>query len=365
MHIPAQKRKSNESNSGNSSRSRSSSLCSTNSDSSRKSSLSTPSPEILHEVKIELERKDPVEIENRKPKKKVSVPNGFTNNNEGKIASVINDSQRQGKQKKSEKSSKLFSRHAEEKPKQENPVANVIIQEVSILEDNEERPGGKDQSGKPKRKAKPVQVKKEKEPSKPQQTPVKASDNARQLNNEEENVDHDPSFITVGPKSSQKSRKSTKTDNLIYSYGGSLDKLDEISISGPRPEVRDTTNLQKPSKSEMSKTDRKHGQKRKSSQPTPTSAHGKILYDANGKVIFDTPTSPHAIAAAVVEAALEKSLGSKHKKGKGKLEKASSAGSTPTSPASLSGSSRSSSYSSIVSNDGANGGVWRLGTGGN
>ena len=65
----------------------------------------------------------------------------------------------------------------------------------------------------------------------------------------------------------------------------------------------------------------------------------------------DTPTSPHAIAAAVVEAALEKNSGSKSKKNKGKLEKTHSAGSTPTSLESLSESSRSSSYSSIVSDN--------------
>ena len=76
-----------------------------------------------------------------------------------------------------------------------------------------------------------------------------------------------------------------------------------------------------------------------------------MIYDSNGKLHSDTPTSPHAFAAAVVEKALEKSSGSKTKKSKGKLEKTMSAGSTPTSLESLSESSRSSSYSSIVSND--------------
>lgn len=76
-----------------------------------------------------------------------------------------------------------------------------------------------------------------------------------------------------------------------------------------------------------------------------------MLYDSNGKFHADTPTSPHAFAAAVVEKALEKNSGSKSRKSKGKLEKTMSAGSTPTSLESLSENSRSSSYSSIVSND--------------
>lgn len=77
----------------------------------------------------------------------------------------------------------------------------------------------------------------------------------------------------------------------------------------------------------------------------------KVIYDSNGKLITDIPTSPHAIAAAVVEAALEKSTGNKNKRHKARLEKTASAGSTPTSVESLSESSRSSSYSSIVNND--------------
>ena len=59
---------------------------------------------------------------------------------------------------------------------------------------------------------------------------------------------------------------------------------------------------------------------------------------------MDIPTSPHAIAAAIVEAALVKSQ--QKKKSKSKHEKL--VGSAPTSPTGLSASSRSSSYSSIV-----------------
>ena len=81
------------------------------------------------------------------------------------------------------------------------------------------------------------------------------------------------------------------------------------------------------------------------------SSFPKVIYDANGKMHSETPTSPHAIAAAVVEAALERNSSSKTKRGKSKLEKTMSAGSTPTSLESLSESSRSSSYSSIVSSE--------------
>ena len=138
---------------------------------------------------------------------------------------------------------------------------------------------------------------------------------------DDRNEEKPPGFTTVQGKAKTK-KKMADIPTPTY-YGNTLDKLDEISLSGPRPDGKD---IQRKS----SKTEHKTKQSRK-----------KVPFQPE-KLIMDTPTSPHAIAAAIVEAALVKSQQKKKTKNKGENS------SGPTSPSGLSASSRSSSYSSIV-----------------
>jgi len=80
---------------------------------------------------------------------------------------------------------------------------------------------------------------------------------------------------------------------MEYSGHGTMDKLDEISLNGPRPDAypRKTTARQ-----EVLKNNKMNRAKK-------TAYH----HEKERLTSSDTPTSPHAIAAAIVEAALHKS----------------------------------------------------------
>ena len=141
---------------------------------------------------------------------------------------------------------------------------------------------------------------------------------------DDQRIDEKPiGFTTVQGKTKTK-KKIVDMPTPIY-YGNTLDNLDEISLSGPRPDGKDIP---------------RHSNR--SEYRTKSHPRKKLPFQQE-KLIMDTPTSPHAIAAAIVEAALVKSQQKKKSK---KNEKSS--GSGPNSPSGLSASSRSSSYSSIV-----------------
>ena len=153
---------------------------------------------------------------------------------------------------------------------------------------------------------------------------------------EDDMEDKSDGFHVVESKSSSKTKKQKPEapSALFNGTGGTMDKLDEISLSGPKPDIA----TQKYGKNESKA---KAPAKKRISSPDSFQRY-------EDKYVANTPTSPHALAAATVEAAVVKSM--QNKKKKGKIEKSLSAGNNgPVSPQSLSDGSRSSSYSSIVS----------------
>ena len=151
---------------------------------------------------------------------------------------------------------------------------------------------------------------------------------------EDERVDEKPSgFTTVESKGRVKKKAELTQSNSYPITGGTshLDKLDEISLSGPRPDVKE--------------------QQRKNTKNENKQKHRKKVPHDKERLVMDTPTSPHAIAAAIVDAALQQ------KKKKNRGSKGETSPSSPTSPAGL--SSRSSSYSSIISDVTKNGDIGR------
>eukprot|EP00795_Rhopilema_esculentum_P000911 gene911-10667_t len=359
LHLPLQKKGSNEISPVSFSRSRSSSTTSSTSEISLKSTTSTPSFEAPKEFRIESEKKD-TETEAKKTKSRHHGSNESIGHLEEKPRS---DSQRQGRHRRSEKEARNRRGNNdmhERRPYEEIPASNIVIKEVSILDTENERSL---LAARSKKKTKSGSKKDAKEQKKQQtstthaQPMVKEPQSGMKLYDFELASQQIPenAFTKVESKAHKLLRKGNKVepapDTVIYH--GSLDRLDEISISGPRPDGRDkgSRNELKVKQDNSKRTD--VGQKRKLQQPVQqlVAQGNKVIYDANGKMHSETPTSPHAIAAAVVEAALERNSSSKIKRGKSKLEKTMSAGSTPTSLESLSESSRSSSYSSIVSSE--------------
>jgi len=369
LHLPLQKRSSNEASPTSGPRSRSSSTTSSTSEISLKSTTSTPSYEVPKDFRLEPDRKD----SDSEAKRRKSKEHG-SNESIGHL----DEKPKVETQRKSRKSEKE-ARHRrgnnemfERKPYEEIPASNIVIQEVSILDEE----SSKATVGRQKKKLKSAPKKETKELKKQQQQQQKQQQQQQQTISKEvkpklslidtslvgQQNSSDSSFTKVESRAHKLLRKGNKVEpapmvsNVTHS--DSIDRLDEISISGPRPDGRDLirTSRNEPS----SKTKQDSGKRndipprKKSQQNAPQLAQqqgSKIIYDSNGTLHSDTPTSPHAFAAAVVEKALEKSGGSKSRKNKGKLEKTMSAGSTPTSLDSLSESSRSGSYSSIVSNE--------------
>jgi len=117
-------------------------------------------------------------------------------------------------------------------------------------------------------------------------------------NNDEERIEEKPvGFTTVEGKGKVKKKMDLIHSNSYPLQGSNtLDRLDEISLSGPRPDGKEQP--RKPIKSNESK-----------------SKNRKKLPHQHDRLVMDTPTSPHAIAAAIVEAALVKSQQKKKSKG--------------------------------------------------
>ena len=124
-----------------------------------------------------------------------------------------------------------------------------MIQEFDILEPEFDRSF----VAKQKKKAKSMQRKESKEQKKQQQQQqqrqiVHEPRPAMKLNDfhlVDSLHNHDSSFTKVESKSQKLLRKGNKGESSPMNnnglYNGSLDKLDEISISGPRPDARDSS----------------------------------------------------------------------------------------------------------------------------
>ncbi len=246
LHLTLQKRNSNEPVSLITSRSRSSSFCSTTSDTSLKSATSTPSSETILEAANEFERRER-EHDNRRMKKKEHSSNESmtsyspAGDDKGKIKE--SESHRHGKHRKSDKDSRNRKQNADIRVYEES-ASNVVIQEFSILEPGVDR----GVVSKPKKKVKPAQRKEPKETKKqqqPQQPIVYEPQPSMKLRDFElfEAGHHDNSFTKVESKSQKFLRKGNKVEPAPFNnnpgYSESLDRLDDIQISGPRPDMRD------------------------------------------------------------------------------------------------------------------------------
>ena len=105
-----------------------------------------------------------------------------------------------------------------------------------------------------------------------------------------------PGFTTIENKT-----KGNKNKRMEYSGQGNMDRLDEISLNGPRPDAV--------KENPMKKSNNKTNSNVRRNKKTP-------FHHEKERMMMDTPTSPHAIAAAIVEAALNKSQQKKKSSGK-------------------------------------------------
>jgi len=103
---------------------------------------------------------------------------------------------------------------------------------------------------------------------------------------DDEHQDIIPGFTTV-----EKNKLKKRSD---YSGHGTMDKLDEISLNGPRPEVK-----------EHRRTRQEYIKNNKVNHPPRT--RKPVRHYENERMSMDTPAPPHEIAEAIIEAALVKS----------------------------------------------------------
>ena len=164
----------------------------------------------------------------------------------------------------------------ERRPYEEIPASNIVIKEVSILDTENERSllgarsKKKTKSG-PKKDAK--EQKKQQTSTTQAQPLVKEPQSGMKLYDFELAAQQIPenAFTKVESKAHKLLRKGNKVEPApdAVIYHGSLDRLDEISISGPRPDGRDNSkgsrNELKIKQDNSKRTD--VGQKRKLQQP--------------------------------------------------------------------------------------------------
>ncbi|XP_057312609.1 transmembrane protein 131-like isoform X2 [Hydractinia symbiolongicarpus] len=102
---------------------------------------------------------------------------------------------------------------------------------------------------------------------------------------DDERVDEKPGFTTV----KLKGKKKSESPSMYPSYNGHLDKLDDFSLTEPLIQSKDMRPKSKPE------------------YKTKAPPRKKIAtYHEKERLMMDTPTSPHAIAAAIFDAALMK-----------------------------------------------------------
>lgn len=151
----------------------------------------------------------------------------------------------------------------------------------------------------------------------------------------EAHADEKPLGFTTIENSKPKLKKNNSLPASAFSH--TMDKLDEISLNGPKPDGKDYP--KKTTKAEYNKTNNHNSEgKHQRTKKTP-------FHQEKERLMMDTPTSPHAIAAAIFDAALVKK--SQQKKKNGKKTSSSKSKRPDSSSSDLSASSRSSSYSSI------------------
>ena len=112
--------------------------------------------------------------------------------------------------------------------------------------------------------------------------------------------DHQDDKIAPGFTTVEKNKLRKRTD---YSGHGAMDKLDEISLNGPRPEVKE---YPRRSKQEYTRSNKVN---------YPRNRKSTHHYEKE-RISMDTPTPPHEIAEAIIEAALVKSQQKKKSAGK-------------------------------------------------
>ena len=258
LHLPLQKKASNETSPSSMPRSRSSSTTSNASEISSKSTTSTPSAEVPKEFRIEPDRKDTTDNEGKRRKSKEHGSTESISHCEEKPKIEV-----QRKNRKSEKEARHRKGNIdahERRPYEEVPASNIVIKEVSILdEENDKAVLGKQRkkfrSG-PKKEPK-EQKKQQPQPqpqpqSQPQQQPVTMKEVKPVLDlgnsNLADQLTHsDSTFTKVESRAHKLLRKGNKVEPAPVvspsSHSDSLDRLDEISISGPRPDGRDLIKL--------------------------------------------------------------------------------------------------------------------------
>ena len=266
LHLPLQKRSSNEASPTSGPRSRSSSTTSSTSEISLKSTTSTPSYEVPKDFRLEPDRKD----SDSEAKRRKSKEHG-SNESIGHL----DEKPKVETQRKSRKSEKE-ARHRrgnnemfERKPYEEIPASNIVIQEVSILDEE----SSKATVGKQKKKLKSAPKKETKELKKQQQQQQKQQQQQQQTINKEmkpklslidtslvsQQNSSDSSFTKVESRAHKLLRKGNKVEpapmvsNVTHS--DSIDRLDEISISGPRPDGRDLIRTSRNEPSSKTKQD--------------------------------------------------------------------------------------------------------------
>lgn len=162
-----------------------------------------------------------------------------------------------------------------------------------------------------KRKLKQQEMEEEKQRNKKRARATRKEPTSLQKENSNsiDDVKINPGFTTV-----EKSKLKKRSD---YSGHGTMDKLDEISLNGPRPEVKDypnnnnnTTGIRR-SKQEYTKNTNRIPNNHYQARNRKTPHH----YEKE-RIQMDTPTPPHEIAEAIIEAALVKSQQKKKSAGK-------------------------------------------------
>ena len=202
-----------------------------------KSTTSTPSSEVPKEFRIEPERKE-TEYEGKRRKSKEHGSNESIGHLDEKPKTEMQ--RRNRKLEKEARNRRGNNEMHERRPYEEVPASNIIIKEVSILDEEND----KAIIGKSKKKVKTAPKKEAKEQKK-QQTPIKETKPALKLSDfslAEQRNPSDGAFTKVESKSHKLLRKGNKVEPAPVSentYSGSLDRLDEISISGPRPDGRE------------------------------------------------------------------------------------------------------------------------------
>lgn len=222
---------------------------------------------------------------------------------------------------------------------QEPQEPKIVIEELSDpWEKQKLRQDHEDEKHKKSKRSKASHHKKETshQPSHPGLEKKNSNDSS--LGDEyEPHVEEKPFGFTTVENNKAKLKKHNSFPSASSSH--TMDKLDEISLNGPKPDGKEYP--KKMTKAEYTKsTTTNNSSKQLRPKKTP-------FYQEKERLMMDTPTSPHEIAAAIFDAALVKK--SQQKKKNGKKPPSSKPPSRPNSSSSdLSSSSRSSSYSSIA-----------------